>query len=227
MQVIKAVGRDASVIKYDILTALLVMAAQDSGRNGRLSLRLSLLITARFNWRNRTFQVGQTEIARLWGITERSTKRELAQMRAQGWISVTRPAARGRVATHTIHLERILSDSAPRWPSVGPDFTDRLSGPISAPADNVVPIFPKHPAPLPDGVPWATISGLLRDRDPVVFEAWFARLQQDAVIDGVLHLAAPTQFVANYVSTHFSVVLLGAARQVDPDLRAVHVLWAG
>ncbi|MEJ2031079.1 MAG: hypothetical protein P8X66_14795, partial [Maritimibacter sp.] len=91
-------GPGASAIKYDILTALLVTAAQGSPVEARLALRLSLLITARFNWRQGSFAIGQREIARMWGVTERTAKRELAEMRGRGWITIAVPAARGRVA---------------------------------------------------------------------------------------------------------------------------------
>ena len=96
MQVKRAVGQGSHVVKYDILSALLVLAAQGDTAQGRLALRLSLLITARYDWQRDRFNVGLREIARLWGVTERTTKREMAQLRALGWITVTRVAARGQ-----------------------------------------------------------------------------------------------------------------------------------
>jgi len=56
-----------SAIKYRILTALIVTAAQEDGAVGRLVTRLSPVITARFNWRNGVFNVDLRELARMWG----------------------------------------------------------------------------------------------------------------------------------------------------------------
>ena len=96
MQVKNAVGQGAPVLKYDILSALLVLAAQGDTTESRLALRLSLLITARYSWQRKRFNVGLRELARMWGVTERTAKRDMAQMRALNWITVTRAAARGR-----------------------------------------------------------------------------------------------------------------------------------
>ncbi|MDB9808783.1 hypothetical protein OAB79_02595 [Yoonia sp.] len=105
MQVKRAVGQGAHALKYDILSALLVLAAQGETTNARLALRLSLLITARYDWQRERFNVGLREIARMWGVTERTAKRDMAQMRALQWISVSRAAARGRVTEHRINLD--------------------------------------------------------------------------------------------------------------------------
>mgnify|MGYP001122200213 CR=1 FL=1 len=99
----KAAGPGSQAIKYDILTALLAMASSGPAIEARLSLRLSLLITARFNWRIGTFAVGQREMARMWGVSERTAKREMAAMRALGWIAVAQPSAKGRVATPQVN----------------------------------------------------------------------------------------------------------------------------
>ncbi len=71
-------GPGSAALKYDILTALLVTAAQGEATEARLALRLSLLITARFTWRSGTFSVGRREMARMWGVTERTANREIA-----------------------------------------------------------------------------------------------------------------------------------------------------
>ena len=106
-------GPSAGAAKYDVLTALLVMALQGETVEARLALRLSLLITARFNWRKSVFAVGQKELARMWGVTERTVKREMAEMRSRGWIEVAVPAARGRVAEHRIMFETVLGVTMP------------------------------------------------------------------------------------------------------------------
>ena len=117
-------GPSAGAAKYDVLTALLVMASQGETVEARLALRLSLLITARFNWRKGVVSVGQKELARMWGVTERTVKREMSQMRARGWIEVSVPAARSRVAEYRIDFEAVLATTMP-YPPGAKTFTSR------------------------------------------------------------------------------------------------------
>lgn len=227
MQIRHASGPGASAVKYDILTALLAMAAQDGGTTGRLALRLSLLMTARYNWRTGTFAVGQREIARLWGVSERTAKRDLAQLRSLGWITVSRPAARGRVAAHTVEIEIILSDSMARWPSVGPDFTARMTGRQASEAatdSNVVPFLRDTGTIAPTaGDPWGRGARILHEQDPALFQAWFGRLRMAELCDGRLHLIAPSGFVASYVSTHLRPVILAAMARCEEGVHAVDI----
>ncbi|SEQ83365.1 DnaA N-terminal domain-containing protein [Loktanella sp. DSM 29012] len=216
MQTKHAAGPGAGAVKYDILTALLVMAAQGDPVEGRLALRLSLLITARYNWRMGRFSTGQREIARLWGVTERTAKRELAQMRTRGWIRVTQPAARGRVATHAIDLDRIIRDSMPLWPQVGPDFEERMTGapaPVAPLPDNK--IVPLHPARAAETGVWAGAQALLMAQDGALYRAWFASLIGTDDGAGGLTLTAPTRFIADYVREHYMPRLYAAVRQSD------------
>jgi len=224
MQVASAVGPGASAVKYDILTALLAIAAQDGGTPGRLALRLALLMTARYNWRQASFTTGQREIARLWDVTERTAKRDLAQMRTMGWISVLRPAARGRVASHGVHLERILIDSMPRWNSIGPDFAARMTGrpevPEARATGNVVPL---HPVGEADGSLWGRAARELQSQDAALYQAWFSRLRVVGQGDATLHLMAPSPFVARYVETHFTTLLLAVLARFDGGVKALTI----
>lgn len=216
-------GPGASAAKYDILTALLVMAAQGDPAEGRLALRLSLLITARYNWRLGTFTVGQRELARMWGVTERTAKREVAAMRNRGWMTVTIPSARGRVATYRLEFPVILSSTMPYWDAVGPDFKARMVGTPEPPTSfNVVPIrAAETPMPEPDDVGWHAAAAALRAQEPAVYDAWFAALRPLEIDGGVLTLSAPTQFVADYVQTHFKMQLLAAMAPVSPGIRDI------
>ena len=223
----KITGPGASAIKYDVLTALLVTAARGDGVESRLALRLSLLITARFNWRTGTFAVGQREMARMWGVTERTAKREMAEMRARGWITVTVPAARGRVAQHRIAFDALLRETMPHWDAVGPDYAARMTGlpePEAAPG-NVVAFKPRSEPLAGQGTPWGAAAERLRQQDPAVFHAWFAGLVPAGTEDGVLTLMAPSRFVADYVRTHYFTRLLAATVAAAPGLRDVEILW--
>ncbi|EAQ02341.1 hypothetical protein OB2597_19701 [Pseudooceanicola batsensis HTCC2597] len=225
----KTTGPGASSFKYDILTALLVTAARGDAEVARLALRLSLVVTARFNWRLESFAVGQKELARMWGVTDRTAKREMAAMRARGWVSVAVPAARGRVAQHRIVFDAVLRETVPHWDAVGPDFTARMSD-VPEPAtavDNVVP-FQRHPAGQGgEGTPWARAAERLAAQDPAIFNAWFANLVPAECEAGVLTLVAPSRFVADYVRTHFMPRLLVSVIAADPSLRDVDVTWSG
>ncbi|MCB1347363.1 MAG: hypothetical protein KDK11_01475 [Maritimibacter sp.] len=226
----KITGPGASAIKYDVLTALLVTAARGDGVEARLALRLSLLITARFNWRTGTFAVGQREMARMWGVTERTAKREMAEMRARGWITVTVPAARGRVAQHRIDLDRVLRATMPHWDAVGPDFASRM---VNAPepegqGGNVVPLHREAtPSPTDDGTVWSAAAARLHAQGGAFYGNWIAPLRpidQDA---GVMTLHAPTRFIASYVQTHFLPRVLAALAAEDPSIRDVKIVADG
>lgn len=225
MRAIRATGRQASAVKYDILTALLALGQHDGGAGGRLANRLALLITARFNWQSGTMAVGQREIARLWNVTERTAKREMAAMKARGWVRVQRAAARGRVTVHALDLERVLSDTVHVWPAVGPDFEARMNPePEPLPESNVVPFGRAGQAPADDGTLWSAASARLWKRDPSVHAAWFARLVEAGRAGGRLTLAAPSAFVASYVATNFAQQLLAAVSEIDAQVGEVRVV---
>lgn len=221
-------GSGAAALKYDILTALLVTAAQGQGAEARLALRLSLVVTARYNWQQGQFSVGLKELARLWGVTERTAKREMAQMRALGWIAVERPAARGRVACHRLEIAAVLADSAPLWPAVGPDYVARMTAapdPDEAPASNVVPLH-RAAGGAGEGDPlWQAVCARLMDQDRDVYRAWFAPLTVAERDEDGLTLSAPSGFVAGYVRTHYMARLSAAvaAETGRPsEVRVIH-----
>lgn len=227
MQATNAAGRYAASVKYDILTALLTLGQHDTGTPGRLATRLSLLITARYNWRSGTFQVGQREIARLWNVSERTAKREMAALKTLGWIVVRRPAARGRVTVHALDLERMLADTAAIWAAVGPDFEARmLPQPPPDATSNVVPFGRAGAAPTDDGTLWAAASARLWREDAAIHAAWFARLIEAERVGGCLILTAPSSFAASYVTVNLSERLLAAISSEDPSVRSVKILAA-
>ncbi len=74
----KPVGQQASVIKYDVLTAVGAFALSQPKGKQVLCQRLMTLITARYNWARNELAVGQREIAHMWNVDERTVKRETA-----------------------------------------------------------------------------------------------------------------------------------------------------
>ena len=222
MQVKRAVGQGAHALKYDILSALLVLAAQGETTNARLALRLSLLITARYDWQRERFNVGLREIARMWGVTERTAKRDMAQMRALQWISVSRAAARGRVTEHRINLDKVLRATMSFWDQIGPDFVARLSNSPEPTPTNVVQLH-KVAVPISDDTLWSKVSLRMHGIDPQTYQAWFARLVQAEHEGSELVLIAPTVFIANYIKTHFATYLLSHVMAEDRKIQVVSV----
>ncbi|MDO6728373.1 DnaA N-terminal domain-containing protein [Cognatishimia sp. 1_MG-2023] len=220
-------GPGSASAKYDVLTALLVTASQAEGVEARLALRLSLLITARFNWRRGVFAVGQRELARMWGVTERTVKREMSELRRLGWISVDIPAARGRVAQYKIDFPTVLRATAPFWDAVGPDFAARVAGapePAEQGDSNVVPLHSGSNTPIVSDVPlWAVVSERLREQDAKLYNAWFARLEAVEVEAGVLRLLAPSRFAGEYIKTHYLSRLTAAVFAVSQDITALEI----
>lgn len=227
MQIARPVGRQAASRKYDVLTALGVHACHGDKHLQRLVLRFITLIVARYNWQADEITVGQREIAALWAVDERTVKRDIARLRALGWLVQRRAAVRGRVATHGIDLDAILTATAPDWDAVGPDFADRMRGPAAvAVAQNVV-AFPASapPAPLsPDAGLWLRASTRLMSEDPALHAAWFRPLAEIAVDGGTVELAAPSRFHASFVMTHHHQRLLAALKREDGTIRNVTVL---
>ncbi|MEM9250335.1 MAG: DnaA N-terminal domain-containing protein [Pseudomonadota bacterium] len=213
------------------MTALLVTAAQGDPVDARLALRLSLLITARYNWQRGTFAVGRREMARLWGVSERTVKRELAQLRSRGWVGVQVPAGRGRVTQYWIDLAALCQATMPHWDAVGPDFAARMVGapePAALPETNVVPLHPPRAAasatPCASDNAWTRAQERLAQQDPSVYNAWFACLTvREAGQGDAMHLTAPSRFHADYVRTHFRTRLLAALAPEDPTIRDVRV----
>ncbi len=227
-------GPGAAALKYDLITALLVTAAQGDPVQARLALRLSLLVTARYNWQSGTFAVGLREMASMWGVTERTAKRELSALRQLKWIDLHRPAARGRVAEYRIDLDRTLHSTMPYWEAVGPDYTARMSGtqgPDVAAPGNVIPLHraeASQPLPEADDRPgaacWARVARQLSAENSSLYSAWFAPLRVQEQDRGILFLAAPSRFHASYVDTHLRSRLIAACSAADRTIRDVRIV---
>jgi hypothetical protein len=223
----KPVGRGAAARKYDLLTALGAYALARDKHDQRRVLRLMTLITARYNWARDELAVGQREIAQLWSVDERTVKREMALLRARGWLVVRRQGARGRVAEYALGIDRILEDTTPQWAAVGPDFELRMAMGSEAEAPRVVPLAVARNPPPPDvsgGTEWVLAQALLHAQDPGVYGAWIAALARAERAGGRLTLRAPSRFHAAYVQTHLSARLLTALREVDADVSEVRIV---
>ncbi len=226
----KPVGRGAASRKYDILTALGSHALSLGKSEQRRVLRLMTLITARYNWAHDELSVGQRDIAKMWSCDERTVKREMAWLRAKGWLVVHTQGARGRVSKYGLGLDQILIDTQTTWDAVGPDFQTRMSieqtGADPEPS-NVVPLKPTGPVPMPDisdGTEWALAQAILHQENPAQFSAWFAALKRSDRVAGRVQLRAPTRFHAAYVLTHLIPTLTRACQSVDADVTGVEII---
>ncbi|KIC45987.1 hypothetical protein RA28_10115 [Ruegeria sp. ANG-S4] len=223
MQVAKPVGRNASALKYDILSALTVYALSGDKHRHRTILRVMSLITTRYNWRKNELSIGREEIARIWSVDERTVKREMAKLRTSGWVTVKRPAARGRVAVYELDLKQILLDTSEVWPTIGSDFQDRMQT-DPEPKTNVIP-FQSKPAPPEsgDGGIWTQVQSILHQRDPELWSSWFQHLSEAERAGGNVTLVAPSRFMADYISQKWTARVLAAYSRVDPSIRAVRI----
>ncbi len=227
MLAVKPVGRNAAALKYDILSALGVQALALDKHRQRLILRLMVLITTRYNWQNNELSIGRAEMARLWSVDERTVKRELAKLRAAGWISVKRAGVKGRVTVYEIDLGQLLLDTRGVWDGIGADFAARMEegqGLTPEAEPKVIPF--QRPALATDGQGglWGQVLAALDARDPATCRAWFTRLSEAEVAGGTATLVAPSRFVADYVETHLSARLLAAYSRFEPSVRAVKVV---
>lgn len=223
MQVIRAVGRDAAAKKYDILSAMMAHALAGDKHRQKLVLRLMALITSRYNWQRDELTVGQREIARLWCVDERTVKRDMAKLRAMGWLEVKQQGARGRVSVLGVNLERVLLDSRTEWANIGPDFVARMGQGQAPAASNVVSLHRAPAMPQGQGV-WAEACQRLAEEDRALYDGWFAAMTEAGVEDGCLTLLAPSRFHASYVQTHLAERMNTAVRRMDGTILRVRVI---
>jgi len=216
-------GQGAASRKYDVLTALGAHACAGDKHRQRSVLRFLTLVTARYNWQRDELSIGRRELARLWKIDERTVKRELSRLKLAGWLHVRRPAARGRVTIYGIDWAAVLDATRPHWGDVGPDFADRIAlmrdGP-AAPAETTVVAFPRPPEGESE---WDRARASLHRADPAFYASWLAQVTRVARTQGVLELAAPSAFHAQYLNTHAAGRIARAVQEVAPDIHRIVV----
>lgn len=170
--------------KYEIMAGL--AAAALAGGRERTALRLLLLLLRRYNWAADALSIGRAEIAALWGVDERTVRRELARFRLEGWLVLKRPSRRGRVALY----------------GLGPALRPGAARPVPGTGGQVL-AFPRgedRPAPAGDAAAalWAAMRARLARWDPDVTRTWFAGLSARATPDALL-LVAPTAYAARWI----------------------------
>lgn len=210
----KLVGQKAPAIKYDILTAIGLIGLHGPAAQQVSMLRLSTLITARYNWRLGELTVGQSQMARMLNVTERTIKREVKRWTALEILTCKRKGVRGRVGAYQLNLFGVSKLSEPFWDAVGHDFADRMSAVFPKPAETVVSVdfAPHRGAEAPDVPkgPWQRVSARLREQYPQQHASWIAQLTFVSDVEGRFTLRAPSAFAAQYIKTHLGQALSAA-----------------
>jgi hypothetical protein len=222
----KPVGRGAQAQKYDLLTALGTFALAQGKHEQRRVLRLMTLITARYNWARDELSVGQREIARMWSVDERTVKREMAHLRAKGWLVVRRQGARGRVTQYSMDLAKMFADTSAHWGAVGPDFELRMSEKDAPAETTVVPLPVRGTVTAPDlssGTEWALAQGELHAQDAGLYASWISALVREDRAGGRITLRAPSRFHAAYVQSHLEARLLRTCQEIDATVSELRI----
>ncbi len=205
----RATGPGAAVVKYDVLTALGLIGMHGPPVWQASMLRLMTAVTVRYNWRADEMAVGQAELARIWGVAERTAKREVRRLTDARVLSVQRQGVRGRVAAYRLNLVEIAARSRDLWPVAGPDFGERMAA--LAPAETrVVRVDFGAEAAEAAGGTWRGVRARLRQADPATFANWYDQLSFIRREGGAVTLAAATAFVGRYVELHLSQALIEA-----------------
>lgn len=203
-------GPEAGALKYDILTALTLIGLNGTATQQMTVLRLTALVTARYNWRANELSVGQRDMARMWAVNERTVKREIKRLLDSKILICKRQGVRGRVGAYVLNLAAIAKLSADQWETIGPDFAERMTGYFPHRSENVVKVdfaasnvcaIAPEPKDAPSGT-WRAVQHALRGKDEAIFKNWYSRLSLKACKDRKAEILAPSRFVANYIQTH-------------------------
>lgn len=214
-------GAGAGAVKYDILTALAVAGLNGNTRDQLSMARLTTLITARYNWRSDELSMGQREMAVLWGVGDRTVKREVKRWLDTGLLTCRRSGVRGRVAAYRLNLHRVSELTQPYWHLVGTDFCERMQR-LTPGGDRVIRLDAVRTTLTSGGetTGWECVRNQLADLFPTQFEAWLAPLV--ARDDGTrLVLEAKSAFAAEYVKTHFGRDIIDAVAAEWPEPREI------
>jgi hypothetical protein len=236
MAATQAGGRMTSARKYDVITLMGVAGLSGGPTEQRSMLRLITLVTARYNWTTGELTVGRREMARLWGVDERTVKREIARLKARGFLTLRRAGVRGRVSAYALDFAALRA--ACDWSRVGPDFAARLAAevggggegenviPFPAAAPRVAPVAQPADASTPDAAPrseWSRARRALQAVGEAAFARWIAPLERAGRRDGRVVVEAPSAYHADFVERTYLDAILRALREADPEVSSVRI----
>lgn len=227
-------GVNASSLKYDLLTALSVAGLHRESRHQISLSRLTLLITARYNWRLDEFCVGQRDLARMWNVTERTVKREIKYWLDAQIVICKRRGVRGRVGAYRLNYPEIYRLSQPFWAAVGPDFEERMAETHPVQQKKVVAVdFRAKASPATTETPesnthkdpatWRAACQRIKDLHPAHYQNWIGLLSFGQDDGESITLYADNQFVAHYIQTHLIGIVLEAVEATIGPRRRIAV----
>ncbi|SFS22313.1 DnaA N-terminal domain-containing protein [Yoonia litorea] len=231
-------GVNASSLKYDLLTALSVAGLHQDGRHQISLSRLTLLITARYNWRLDEFCVGQRDLARMWNVTERTVKREIKYWLEARLVICKRRGVRGRVGAYRLNYPEIYRQSEPYWAAVGPDFQERMGETHPVQQSKVVAVDFRGKASPPAAEPpetemqaapatWRAACQRMKGLHPAHYHNWIGSLRFGCDDGECIMLYASNQFVAHYVQTHLIEIIMEAVEATLGPRRRIAVRVSG
>lgn len=198
----------------------------------RTGLRLMTLVAARYDWDADHLDCGLREIATLWQVDERTVKRELAKLRALGWISLKRPAARGRNAVHQLEASAILGiEEQPETAieTVEATMQDTPNAPIEAATIEEAP----REASIEEGaevIPfrsgqaiWRCLMNEMAQAHPGLHDSWLVDLEARRDHDGTWVLGATSRFRAAYMTSHHLGLIRTRLQRHDPLLQGIEI----
>lgn len=211
----RLVGPNSAVLKYDLLTALLLVGFHGTPLAQVSATRLSLLLTARYNWKTDQVSIGQADLAKLWNVTPRTVKREVKRMIDSGWLICLRAGVKGRVARYRLGQGAVFSASRAFWPEVGSDYVERMENLAGRVEPKLIRVdFAKKGRADNEIAALDPLILCLKDLRPDLFETWFSQLKAPVPNGEVLTIKAPNTFIARYVETHFVNIIQAAVLEV-------------
>jgi hypothetical protein len=230
MELNRLTGPNAGSLKYDILTAISLAGLNGTPGFQTSMQRLGLVLTARYNWRREELSIGQRDMAKMWGVNERTAKREVKRWLEAKLLVCTRPGVRGRVAAYRLNLVAVFDVSKPFWSLVGPDYEERMALLNPVQSATVVQVdFAAREKPEPAGVThtatprsWAAVVSRLKSLHPTKFANWIGQLSYVREEGQAYVLRAESAFAARYVESHLMKEIVEAVEvEIGPMRRIV------
>lgn len=180
------------------------------------------------------FCVGQRDLARMWNVTERTVKREIKYWLETQVVICKRRGVRGRVGAYRLNYPEIYRQSEPYWAAVGPDFQARMAETNPMQQSKVVAIdFRSTPSsPPPEAAEsddhaapktWRATCQRMRNLHPAHYQNWIGLLSFGGDDGESISLYANNQFVAHYVQTHLTGLIMEAVEATLGPRRRIAV----
>lgn len=198
----------------------------------RTGLRLMTLVAARYDWAADHLDCGLREIATLWQVDERTVKRELAKLRDLGWISLKRPAARGRNAVHQLEASAILDIETPEPAAIETvedttrDIGNTRNEVVSSEMEQLESSIEESAEVIPfrsGQAIWRCLMNEMAQSHPGLHGSWLLELEARRDHDGTWVLGATSRFRAAYLTSHHLRLIRARLERHDPVLQGIEI----